>query len=537
MNSDNDMYTLLVVDDEKYAVKAIMEKVDWSELDFKKVLGAYSVNQAKHLFQTLNIDAMICDIEMIGSNGLELQEWVKQNYPLTETLFLTCHADFNYAQKAMHLGSFDYLLKPVDYEELKNVTAKMLQKVKYNREIRSFNTTLLQYQNLWATRKPLLIERFWDDVLSGHVISDIERQSTYGLNIPLDQEIMIVMVCVEQWKKPLNMEDENIMNYALRNAAGEMVLQSLEGHVIQDRKGNNLIVIYDHGVDNFHAQLSERCEKFIQACTQFFYCNLSCYISKSDTLKQLSLIYNQLQELRDRNVAKPNSVIFQNTVNMELPPILQIKSLGDWQSLIEMGKTDELRQRLKIYLGELERDSSISKEILDAFYNSILHMTYQIFHKRGLSLHGLLPSKAARGAEGATRSLASFIKWVDQFIHDVGQILAVEGTKHSANVEKMKEYIRHNLHWDFSREDVAGFVYLNSDYATRLFKKETGQGLLDYITVEKINKAKEELISSNLKISEIGESVGYEDNTRFSKVFKKVVGIAPQEYRKKFQNL
>ena len=98
------MYNMLVVDDELYAVKGITQGIDWSEMNITEVFEAFNVDEAKQRFAHIPVDIVICDIEMPSSNGLELLEWIKENYPQTETIFVTGHADFSYARTATSFG-------------------------------------------------------------------------------------------------------------------------------------------------------------------------------------------------------------------------------------------------------------------------------------------------------------------------------------------------------------------------------------------------------------------------------------------------
>lgn len=106
---------LLIVDDEIRAVQALVKRVNWQEYDFEPPLAAYSMAQAQGVFQQQEIYLMLCDIEMPQGSGLELFEWVKTYYPLTECIFVTCHDEYSYLRSAMQLGSCDYLLKPINY--------------------------------------------------------------------------------------------------------------------------------------------------------------------------------------------------------------------------------------------------------------------------------------------------------------------------------------------------------------------------------------------------------------------------------------
>lgn len=121
---------LLIVDDEMFAIQGILDGVKWETLGFDSVLTANSFQQAVEIFGRQKIEIMLCDIEMPNGNGIELAEWVKTHYPETECIFLTCHDDFNFAQRAIQLKCADYLLKPAPPEILAKVLAKVAAAVK-----------------------------------------------------------------------------------------------------------------------------------------------------------------------------------------------------------------------------------------------------------------------------------------------------------------------------------------------------------------------------------------------------------------------
>lgn len=93
---------LLIVDDEIRAVQALVKRVNWQEYDFEPPLAAYSMAQAQGVFQQQEIYLMLCDIEMPQGSGLELFEWVKTYYPLTECIFVTCHDEYSYESAVHH---------------------------------------------------------------------------------------------------------------------------------------------------------------------------------------------------------------------------------------------------------------------------------------------------------------------------------------------------------------------------------------------------------------------------------------------------
>lgn len=118
----------ILVDDEEVAVNALKRRVDWKRYGVDEVFIAHSMEEAQNIFRESKIDLMLSDIEMPFGNGLKLFEWVKVYYPDVACVFVTCHPEYEYMRKALQLGSADYVLKPIDYEELDGVLARLTQR-------------------------------------------------------------------------------------------------------------------------------------------------------------------------------------------------------------------------------------------------------------------------------------------------------------------------------------------------------------------------------------------------------------------------
>lgn len=110
---------LLIVDDEFYAVEGLKKLINRISSPVQNIYWAYNLKGAKQIFLQNNIDVMLCDIEMEEENGLDLLRWVNDYSPDTKTVFLSCHNQFLYAQQALQLGAVNYILKPIDADELK----------------------------------------------------------------------------------------------------------------------------------------------------------------------------------------------------------------------------------------------------------------------------------------------------------------------------------------------------------------------------------------------------------------------------------
>ena len=135
---------VILVDDEEVAVNALKRRVDWKKYGVDEVYIAYSMKEAQGVFREKVVDIMLSDIEMPQGNGLDLFEWVKCYYPTVECVYVTCHPEFDYMRKALQLGSADYVLKPIDYEELDAVLSQVVERVRHQRRCESIPTEIMQ---------------------------------------------------------------------------------------------------------------------------------------------------------------------------------------------------------------------------------------------------------------------------------------------------------------------------------------------------------------------------------------------------------
>lgn len=122
------MRTILTVDDDILFLQALHKQVNFAGLGYDRTLSATSVNQALDILQRESVDVLLCDIEMPGKSGLELVHWMAEQKHPAVVLLLTCHSSFSYAQEAIGLEVFDYLLKPIRAEILEERLAQALRK-------------------------------------------------------------------------------------------------------------------------------------------------------------------------------------------------------------------------------------------------------------------------------------------------------------------------------------------------------------------------------------------------------------------------
>src|SRR5690554_335005 len=272
------MYNLLIVDDEQYAIDGIKASLKWEDYDIKSIYTARNNRQAKKIFDDHRIDILLCDIEMPQGSGLELLEWVRGNYPETKCIFLTCHDDFKFAQKAIQLGSIDYILKPVPEDKLATSINKVIDIIKEEEREKEYS----RYGETWLKHKEVFVERFWLDIIKGKILSaqnDIIREAKYrGIEYLLEYKYLPVLTVVQRWNRNMSLHDEKTMEYALKKVVQEVIFEGKEGAFnVQLPEGLLSMLVFNDKADK-KEELRKSCQKYTEVCNRHLNCDLSCYI-------------------------------------------------------------------------------------------------------------------------------------------------------------------------------------------------------------------------------------------------------------------
>ena len=134
--------------------------------------------------------------------------------------------------------------------------------------------------------------------------------------------------------------------------------------------------------------------------------------------------------------------------------------------------------------------------------------------------------------ENAYHSVDYTILWLRQLLLDL-ESLTLEDNQDHPIVKKVKKFIKDNIYSKLDRQTIAEHVYLSPDHVGRLFKKETGYTLVEYIISQKVEKAKELIDENSYTIGEIAQKLGYDNFSYFSEVFKKETGYSPTDYKRR----
>ncbi len=358
------MVQLLIVDDDIYTVEAIRSAINWRKLGVKQIFTALNARQAKQVFEQNKIDIMLCDIEMPQENGFSLLGWAKENHPEIECIFLTSHAEFNYAQKAIQLNSYDYILKPVPFPVLENVISKLINKL--NKEY-----VMRKYQEFWANNHPINAQKY------------------------------------------------------------------------------------------------------------------------------------------------------------------KMPDMDMWAVILRDGAKDDLFSGIYSFLQDLSKTNCLNANNLERFQQDFLQMIYSTLKYEGVKAHELFDDgESKRIFEKATHSIKDLMYWIQYTVEKTHPYIN-KGDDKQLTLEKVKSFIKSNLDKSLTRTEIAEQVHLNPDYLNRIFKKETGMSIKQFLSHERIELAKKLLASTDIPVSVVALNAGYHNFSHFSKTFKNFTGLNPVVFRQR----
>ncbi|TLS53716.1 response regulator [Paenibacillus antri] len=526
------MINLLIVDDERLLTDALKMEIDWGALGIGSVHTAYNSRQAKAVFEKETIDLMLCDIEMPQGSGLELLAWVRDNHPRTESVFMTCHAEFKLAQRAMQLGSFDYLLKPVPYDELSRVIGRAADKIRKENERNQYS----RIGQFWSRHQPLLAERLWLDIIKQAIPANPTaiKKEAEERNIPFDERMRLlpILLCVDRYRKSLSIRDEKIMEYALTNSGEEMLNVKGNGLLIRlaDRKLLALMPV-ERDEGRWLEECKARCEAFVASCLQYFYCDLSVYIGREVYGHELSEMVDRLLEWDKRNVAVSNKVFLWERRRAS-PEEIALPDMNVWSVMLKEGRGGQVVSEVEAFLSGFIGSERMDAENLHRFHHNLLQTVFYVLKLKGIEGHLLFDdTDSVDRFQRAVLSVEDMIEWARHTVHKAMEYMGT--IQHSPSViRRVEQYISQRIETEkLTREDVANHVFLNADYLDRILKKESGCSVTEFIVRKRMLLAQQLLERTNLPVGTIAGQAGYSNLAHFSRRFKKFAGVSPHDYR------
>lgn len=533
----NNRYSVLLVDDEEEVIRIIMKKLDWESMGLQIIGHAGNGVEALEMAEELQPDIVMTDIKMPYMDGLTLCRKLKELSRTIRVIIFSGFDEFEYAKEAIKMDAAEYLLKPVNAGELREVFERIRGELDRERDEKRNTEKLREY---YMESLPVLQESFYMALLEGRVVAGQigKYVNDYKVHLAAPYYVVTVLHISTQSLPEEEREDPFLMAMAVKKYAEEQVEEQWDSRffiylgdiiMISQLQTKDSLLKYTDEMDRLCRMAKKVCNARMTAGVGYL----------CDSLEQLPFSYQGAKQ------AVTYRVLYGNTRAISIAEV----EPGESGEMQRKESYAELLQRImkKIRVGEEEG----LREAIHEFMNwlTVTHLSMQNYRIVMMELAAELVRFAA-GHElnigtGSTdgsdvyhqalhmESTEVLEQWLQTLCRNLQREMLHERQDSTKSfVQRAEEYVKtHYADQDLSVEEICREMNVSAAYFSTIFKKETGKTFVRYLTDYRMEQAVILLMSGNDKTYMIAEKVGYSEANYFSYVFKKQFGVSPSKYR------
>lgn len=532
------LYKIMLVDDEEEVRKSIIRKIDWKYTGFEVIGDAENGEDALEKIEQTEPDVVLTDIKMPYMDGLTMAEKIRQLYPSIKIVIFSGFDEFEYAKRAIKLNVIEYILKPVNVEEL----TAILKKVKKNldEEIeQKRNVNLLRES--YVKSLPIIREHFLNDLVHGGIGRKTISRKLNEYEIDIDGAHKWVTAAIhlepdEKVDKAVSLHKEREL---IPISVTKLIEEKLEGQYRYIMFHSAFESILIAAIDPSNTQtglialLGDICKetKKILEVSVTIGVGVSC-----DNLAEISRSFKSaLNALGYRAVVGIGGVICIQDMEPSSHEKLQFESQMESAliSAVKFGPREKIEAVVSEAVNRME-EAKVHFRQHQAYILAVINALTQLSQQYDLNISEMF------GVETDYFEILTKVEKTEnirQYLLEVAYKMNAaleEGRSNTTKnvIREAKQYIQeHYQDPELSVEKICRHLHMSPAYFSTMFKKETGQAYIAYLTEIRLNHAVELLMSTADKTYIIAEKVGYPEQNYFSYVFKKKFGISPTKYR------
>ena len=530
MESKDKLYTVLLVDDEEDVIRIIMDRTDWASMGFRVTGYAHNGIEALELAEEQQPDVVMTDIKMPYMDGLALSRRLKEIYPDCRIVIFSGFDEFEYAKEAIELEVEQYLLKPIDPSELREVFTKVRGNLDRERAERG---DIDRLRENYMKSLPLLQEVFFTSLIEGRIPENRIEEYLEGYQIHLSGPIYVVAVIhisgrggnMDAVLKTVSVRD--MLDKWLENRYTGKSLNYLEDIVlIAQIADRSALPDFTDEMDAFCRMVKRGADCTVtagigQPCGRLADIRLSYQGARSAVSYRALYGNNRAINISEIEPQTGGDLSWERDL---LSGIMKHLRLGNRQALDEeidrcvphFREAGFTLQRYQLFI------LTLCTEILEFCASNNLDMDFVTGNRQKL-YEKVFQSDSPEEMSG----------WMKELCHR-GQEMYLKQREDStlSFVSRSIEYVgSHYADTDISIETVCRELGVSAAYFSTVFKKETGKTFISYLTDYRMEKAVELLMTTQDRTYMIADKVGYADSNYFSYVFKKQFGTSPSRYR------
>ncbi|THF75247.1 response regulator transcription factor [Cohnella fermenti] len=523
------MFNALLVDDEPLILEGLRYIVDWEEHGFELAGMAESAAEALDLIERGAVDLLVTDIRMPGLSGLELIERVRERRPGMKFVILSGYNDFELVRKAATLGIENYLIKPVNKEELSSTLVNAAGKLEQAR--RQAVQQVYVREAIDVLRDNVLLR-----MATGTIgIHEFAEKSAF-LRIGLDGPACAVAI-IRRVKDNLtggDRSDPQLIAFAIRNICNDVLAaaatgEGIGGYAVDDNDEDIVLLLAGALADE--KSVVRLLHELASHCVQ--YLKQEVFVSLGPPVENkfaLAASYREAKDLADYSLVLADRGVLtsREAKAQQVGPgnPLQI-DFDELQQALLAGDRDVVARHIRAVFAKLDGQEGTTPGLV---HNVTVELLYRIVHATNLS-----PRSAAASPLGRNGFLAGVLGRrtlgdIADAIAEAADDLLAQSAARDSRIDEVLAYVNAHYAAELSLQHLSSVFHINAAYLGQQFKKETGKLFSTYLNEYRIAKAIELLQSSPLKAKEVAIKVGYSNPDYFYKIFKKITGSYPSEY-------
>lgn len=543
------MLKILLVDDEILVRVGIKSIINWEEYGYIISGEASSGKDALEKIKADQPHIILTDLVMEPGNGFELITTVTREYPSIKIIVLSCYNDFESVKEAMKLGASDYIfkltIKPEELLKTLNGVRQQLEEKLFNDMSEKQNDRIL-WKNIAAIKSSVIKAAIEKSYVSG---DECRRElKELGVQVDFSSLYAVMVISIDEFYL-LNLnsviKERELLKFSMLNIINE-VMEKMQAEVFDYDAGTVLAVInsnYKSGEGDLLKDIQGMFDNLFEYIKRYLGVAVSAGISRlHSNMDELSVSYQEaltalgMRFFKGRgqlNVFDDTSGIVElDNQNISIPQEVSLQSFYDIVDHLEEGRILDFINKYFDFI-ESRRYTSSSKIrslLLELFYPFINAAKKRGFDPDIIKTEcGFTPYQVITQYDSIHDIKIWFMKFVELFISECRKR---NDSRSREEIILIKDFVRKNIDREIGISEAARYVNMSESYFSHLFKKETGVSFVDFVNAQKIERSKELILQTDLKIYEVAAKVGFDNANYFSMLFKKITGQSPNEYRK-----
>ena len=523
------MLRVVLADDENKILLLLQKLIDWERLGYEIVGTANDGLRALELVREKQPHLLITDVRMPGCSGIELIQRAKELQPDLHFIIISGYRKFEYAQNALKYGVEDYLLKPLKQEELTGILMRLSDKLGKEAALE------FQLKRSQERQQELLMES---------LANAAEHQQPFMAYADEGFRTAggVCFAALVRVDMAGTSRDPGGYHVILRSAL-EIVRRELQSltdvYAAAVRKEGIAIVLRMSAYRTVAVkQCFTKIQKEIEQQRDMFG-NLRCTIclgSRQTDFEETILSMRQAMWFCRDRLCHPQSWRDAESERAAFGQryMMEAAQKKRFQVAAECLDEERFEQELDMCFRAVLSLEDLNGQMLEDWFFQVLEACLY-----GMQQNGQAEERFEENMEEKFWLCTDAQSVLQLLRQDISRELQRLGGERSLRemrpITEAKRYMQQHYRESLRLEDVSSAVGFNATYFSTLFKKETGQNFMDYLTELRISKAKELLCGDTLSVQDVAEMVGYSDLKYFSRLFKKATGVSPSDYKKLYK--